>query len=488
MLVAVVVALIAAVVGIFGYTSIPTELGLYSALASFHPPSVGLTPALTYGIPWGFTWDEFYQQNLTGQTAMVTGANSGIGLDLASSLAKVGADVVMLCRNPQKCHDAKSKILQEETPIKGNIITMTMDTASLASVRALAEAYISEHGNDKRIDFLFLNAGVASSTDRYNKCPTKTEADQLDYHFQVNYLSHHLLYHLLKPFLSEDAKIVQTSSASSFVSFTYKVATDLETLHGCSEPQFEGGGSNSALNLAYGQSKLAQILWVKKLTRLLEPEQSKIRANAFHPGLTHTPGVGRMADSDQLAGWEQVMLKHMLQKAWQSPDGALTGLYLATGTSKNDIRGRYFHPQSQEVVNPMALDEKLQDDVWAFSDELVKAYMTPIQVPSQSTTSSDADDDETTDGGGNGSDQAADQPPVEQAAEIIENEESETTEEAIPEDVTEVKVPIEDAEPDAGVEIEEEAQDADAEPEVGGEESSEEAGDVTTKQEGEPML
>jgi hypothetical protein len=57
----------------------------------------------------------------------------------------------------------------------------------------------------------------------------------------------------------------------------------------------------------------------------------------------------------------------------------LTGLYLAT---HYDIKGKYYHPQAQEVINPLALDEDLQDRLWNFSDQLVKDFLDPLQVPS----------------------------------------------------------------------------------------------------------
>jgi NAD(P)-dependent dehydrogenase (short-subunit alcohol dehydrogenase family) len=363
----------AAVVGILAYTSIPTHLDFWrlvtSLSTSYFPQLVGLTPALHDGIPWRYTWEEFYQSDLKGKTAIVTGANSGIGYDLCEALAKVGADVIMVCRNESKCHAARSKILKGK--LKGSITTMTMDTASFASVRGFGETFVPRQ---QRIDMLFLNAGTnynfapGDSTD----CGKKTERDGIDYLFQVNYLSHHLLYRLLEPLLAENAKIVQTSSASSFSTFSYILATDLETLHGCSEKQFDASRTE---NYAYGQSKLAQIVWVKALTRKLGPT-SKLAANAFHPGLVNTPLVGRMMDSLPFNNYIRRLLNGVTAHAWQSPDGALTGLYLAV---TDGIKGRYFHPQAQEVVNPMSLDEQLQDKLWAFSERLVENYLAPIE-------------------------------------------------------------------------------------------------------------
>lgn len=260
-----------------------------------------------------------------------------------------------------------------------------MDTSSLASVRSFAETYLATNGHETPIDILFMNAGTnyAPPPEADYFCNPKTEADGIDSMFQVNYLGHHLMYQLLEPAIkrSQKARIVQTSSASSFQSFSYKVATDLKTLHGCSEQYFDPA---SFVSFAYGQSKLAQILWVKKLTRSLNQTadttgangNGNIVANAFHPGLVATPIAGKIMETSRMGGTQRKFFETMMGIAWQSPDGALSGLYLA---AKDGIQGRFFHPQAREVINPDSLDEKMQDDLWKFSDELVQNYLSPIE-------------------------------------------------------------------------------------------------------------
>jgi NAD(P)-dependent dehydrogenase (short-subunit alcohol dehydrogenase family) len=261
-----------------------------------------------------------------------------------------------------------------EKHIQGSLQTMAMDTASFASVREFAEAYFQ---TQQPVDLLFLNAGtgdMAAPGDSL-KCAKKTERDGIDYLFQVNYLSHHLLYRLLEPLLTENAKIIQTSSSSSFATFSYRVATDLQTLHGCSENLYND--PFFVENKSYGQSKLAQIVWVKALTRKLGPLSNQ-SANAFHPGMVNTKIFENVMEKAQVDDAKRRFMDGLLKYVWQSPDGALTGLYLAV---THGIKGRYFHPQAQEVVNPMSLDEQLQDDLWAFSDKLVENYLAPIEPP-----------------------------------------------------------------------------------------------------------
>ena len=352
-------------------------------IASRTPFLVGFSPAFHHGIPWKYTWEEFYQNDLRGKVAVVTGANSGIGYDIVEALWRVGASVIMVCRDNQKCEAAKSKLLENNTAsvtnMTGSLSTMIMDTSSLASVRAFAESYIQDYPRES-IDLIFLNAGTnffpAKGQDRF--CVEKTHSDNIENLFQVNYLGHHLLYRLLDPHLSDEARIILTSSAASFQTYSYLVATNLETLHGCNESYSPSGTEN----LAYGQSKLAQILWAKGLTRQLGPD-SKRQVNAFHPGVVDTPLGEKVIPASEQGTWFHSVFRMIVKSAWKSPDGALTGLYLAA-TNDTSIRGRYFHPQAQEVIHPFSLDEKLQDDLWSFSDELVQAFLAPF-VPRKTT-------------------------------------------------------------------------------------------------------
>ena len=366
-------AFLSVVMGIFCFTSIPMKMGFWRFVASQVPMLVGYTPAYHYGIPWQYTWEEWHEQvNLTGKVAIVTGANSGIGYDLASALAAVGASVTMVCRSEQRCQAARIQLLEERRGVvtDDKIKTMIMDTSSLASVRAFAETYIKEYGQEEPINFLFMNAGKSAlpSMNPFEKikCPPRTEADGIDELFQVNYLGHHLLYRLLEPVLVENgARVIHTSSCSAWEIYSHVMATDLETLHSCKEDP----------SLSYGQSKLAQILWVKALTR---QQKNGIVASAFHPGLVDTPIVGKVLEDSQAGTLMSSFVLALMGTAWKSPDGALTGLYLAVAEG---VEGKYFHPQAQEVIQPNSLDEKLQDDLWNFSEELVKDYLAPIEIP-----------------------------------------------------------------------------------------------------------
>jgi NAD(P)-dependent dehydrogenase (short-subunit alcohol dehydrogenase family) len=391
---AIMTVLMAVLVGLVLYTTLPRKMGIYRMMASFNPMLVGMSPAFLEGVEWKYSWEQYYSpatmDMLKGQNAIVTGGNSGIGFDLAMALVSNGVDVTITCRSEAKCKTAKKKIDAKDGSNKGKLHVMLMDTSSFASVRSFCETYLNTFPHEP-IDMLFFNAGTTflnlKNPEDNPKCTPKTQTDGIEYLFQVNYLSHHLMYRLLEPYLSPTARIIQTSSAAAFSTYSYRVATDVETLHGCSETYIS---PSSGENLSYGQSKLAQDIWCKALTRRLSSSQDfggHIAANAFHPGLVNTGIFGKALEiSDMPKMIEDYLRSIILPKfAWQSPDGALTGLYLATRNSNSGIQGKYFHPQAEEVINPLALDEDLQDKLWEFSDALVKDYLTPIQVAGAET-------------------------------------------------------------------------------------------------------
>lgn len=358
------IALIGVFLGLL-FSPIPTRLGFYRWIASRAPMLTGFTPAFHYGVEWGYTFEELYQADLTGQTAIVTGANSGVGFETSLALARLGASVTLACRNPKKCDEAASKIQSDEA-FKGTVATMTLDTSSLKSVKDFSEKF---RENNSALDLLYLNAGLGSAGVE-DDGSTPLSEDGIELLFATNVVGHHLLFKHLEPLVmnSKMSRIVLTSSAASFIPFKdYKVATDLETLNSI-RPMRDGVK-------VYGQSKLAQILWANELTRKAGPG-SHIYVNAMHPGAVNTaiweknPMIPRILMDIITYFRENVM--------WNSAEGALTMLYLGVATDQlvaKDLRGRYFHPQAREIVNPLALDEELQTKLWAFLDELVKDFI-----------------------------------------------------------------------------------------------------------------
>ena len=205
------------------------------------------------------------------RTVIITGGNSGLGFETAKKIAKnKDYQVILACRNPEKAADAVRK-MKEET---GNdaISSMTLDTASLSSVRQFADDY-AKNGPGK-VYALLLNAGI-------NGMHTGMTEDGMEVVFQTNHLGHFLLANLMLPYMEPDGKIFATSSDMHDSPMGKMVWEGTEALAHPSE-----AGKESRMR--YSFSKLCNLYFVYELARRLEAEGSCIRVNAFNPGMMQT--------------------------------------------------------------------------------------------------------------------------------------------------------------------------------------------------------
>jgi len=200
----------------------------------------------------------------TGRVAIVTGANTGIGFETAAALAARHAKVVLACRNAQKAEDALARI-RARTP-DADLEFLELDLASLASVKRFAGAFDSA---GDRLDLLINNAGVMAP-------PLGQTDDGFELHFGCNHLGHFALTGRLMARLeaTPGARVVMVSS------LTHRMAAmDFDNLNA------EKGYRKMA---AYGQSKLANLLFTFELQRRLERAGSGVLSVASHPGWTGT--------------------------------------------------------------------------------------------------------------------------------------------------------------------------------------------------------
>ena len=143
--VGVTVALVAVLLGLFLSGGLK-RAGVFKMVARSFPSRVGMAPCFVDEGEWGYSYARVAAANLTGQVAVVTGANSGVGFWTSLHLARQGATVVMACRTPSKCERAAATIRANATTGTGQhhaVETMTIDTSSLASVRAFANAFLA---------------------------------------------------------------------------------------------------------------------------------------------------------------------------------------------------------------------------------------------------------------------------------------------------------------------------------------------------------
>ena len=200
----------------------------------------------------------------TGRTAVVTGSNTGIGFETAATLAAKHAAVVLACRDRQKADDAIRRI-RARTP-SARLELIELDLASLASVNRFADAFRADHD---RLDLLINNAGVMIP-------PFALTEDGFELQFGCNHLGHFALTGRLVDLLeaTPGARVVNVASLAHRYG-----AMDFDNLNA------EKGYDKMK---AYGQSKLANLLFTSELRRRLERAGSGLMATAAHPGWTGT--------------------------------------------------------------------------------------------------------------------------------------------------------------------------------------------------------
>ena len=207
---------------------------------------------------------------LTGKTAIVTGANTGMGKQTALDFARRNARVIIAGRNEESGRKAVKEIVEETK--NANVIFKKVDLASFASIRNFADTIKSE---EEQVDILVNNAGVFM-------LPLRRSADGVEMHFAVNYLGHFLLTNLLTDHLkkSPNGRIVN-------------IAADIPTwINGIN---FEDINSEQSYNRvsAVIQSKQALLLYTKYLASTLK--ESNVTVNTVHPGIVRNE-FGRYRD------------------------------------------------------------------------------------------------------------------------------------------------------------------------------------------------
>jgi len=262
-------------------------------------------------------WTEADIPDQTGRTVLVTGANSGLGLRSAEVLSAKGALVLMACRSPERGQRALEKVLATG----GKAELVALDLADLASVRAAAQEVRERTGD--ALDVLLNNAGVMA-------VPLGRTADDFERQFGTNHLGHAALTWLLMPALRTrpGARVVTLSSLAH-------QAGKLDV----ADPNYEVRGY-SAWG-AYGQSKLANLLFARELDRRLRRAGADVASIAAHPGFTATELSANMARAQ--GNWFLEMGTKVSDLFSQPVErGALPQLYAAT--SPDAVGGQYYGP------------------------------------------------------------------------------------------------------------------------------------------------
>ena len=206
--------------------------------------------------------------SMNGQTVVITGANTGLGKESAIMLLKLGARCILLCKNEARAATAIKEI-KKECNSDVDVSSLTLDLADLSSVKRCARQLRNELD---KIDVLMLNAGVMAIPER------SITADGFEAHMSINHLGHFALTGLLLPLLQRAplARVVSVSSTAHLFG-----DLDFQDLMLANEGNYERWR-------AYGNSKLANILFVKGLAARLGSQDANIVPVACHPGVCRT--------------------------------------------------------------------------------------------------------------------------------------------------------------------------------------------------------
>lgn len=285
----------------------------------------------------------------SGRTVIVTGANSGVGKQAAAALAQAGARVVLAVRSLERGRRAAA-----ETP--GQTEVRELDLADLGSVRRFAESWTGP------VDVLINNAGVMA-------VPLGRTAEGFERQFATNHLGHFALTNLLLPRITD--RVVTISSLAHQMG-----AIDLDDLN-WQRQRYRPWG-------AYGQSKLANLLFTLELQRRLDADRTPLRALAAHPGFAATnlqQGISIGGRTSPVIGKVAAMGNKIF--AQSDEQGALPTLYAATqdlpGASFVGPDGRTGGRGYPTLVgrSVAASDSGLARQLWTASEQL-----TGVRYPS----------------------------------------------------------------------------------------------------------
>ena len=281
--------------------------------------------------------------SLKGKTVIITGANSGIGREVAFDLARRGARIILACRDGKRGQETIDAIRRNTQ--QGELVLKVVDLASFKSIHDFVNEIIQEEG---RIDILVNNAGVF-------QCPFTRTEDGFEMQMGVNYLGHFLLTNLLLPLIekSSPSRIVMVSSG-----LAKKGVIDFGNLN--SEREY-----NKAA--AYKNSKLALNYFSRELAFRLAG--SGVGVHCLHPGMVRTNLGRHIAVPRLLKVILYPLYVFLVKSAW---DGCQTVLYCCMAEELEGVSGRYYGNCAEEPWPDNVQDDGLSKKLWEKAEVLTK--------------------------------------------------------------------------------------------------------------------
>lgn len=277
--------------------------------------------------------------DMSGKICLITGANSGIGKETALGLARYGATVIMVCRNPLKGEAARQEI--QEKSGNPHVDLFMADLSSQQSIRQLAQDFQQKY---TQLHILVNNAGSVFTRGMVSP-------DGIEMTLAVNHLASFLLTNLLLDTIkaSTPARIVNVSSESHSAGWL-----DFDDLQG--KRQYR-------LLRAYAQSKLANVLFTYALARRLEG--TSVTVNCLHPGRVSTN-----IWTSILPDWLHFLGIIARPFTISAEQGALTSIYLASSPAVEGITGKYFDQCQAVPSTKISYDQDVQERLWTISETL----------------------------------------------------------------------------------------------------------------------
>ncbi|KAG9283283.1 retinol dehydrogenase 12-like [Astyanax mexicanus] len=272
---------------------------------------------------------------LDGKTVIITGANTGIGKETARDLAKRGARVILACRDVEKAEAARKELVEDSG--NPNIVAKEMDLSDTKSIREFADIINTE---EKQLNILINNAGIMM-------CPYLKTADGFEMQFGVNHLGHFLLTYLLLDLLkrSAPARIVNVAS----VAHTWG-SIRLDDIN--SEKSY-------APRRAYGQSKLANILFTRSLAKRLKG--TGVTVYSLHPGVVRSDLWRNLSKPIQAA------VKILTPFSKSTTQGAQTSIYCSVEPQLERESGGYYSDCAPAICSREASDDEMAQKLWELS-------------------------------------------------------------------------------------------------------------------------
>ena len=276
---------------------------------------------------------------MKNQVCIVTGANSGIGEETALSLAKLGATVILLCRNYERGNITLKNIISESN--NKNVELMLCDLSSQNSIFDFTSKFKNKYD---RLNVLINNAGIL-----LNK---KTiSVDGIENTFAINHLGPFILTNSLLNLLksSSPSRIINVSSSAH-----YRANFDIDNLQG--EKKYSSFD-------AYCKSKLYNVLFTYELSRKLAG--SNVTVNCLHPGFIPT----KLFTNSSF--FYQVIVKILSPILIDAKSGSETSTYLATSKDVENITGKYFVKCKPKKSSKISYDKSTSKNLWNLSEKLV---------------------------------------------------------------------------------------------------------------------